>query len=120
MSEAIIKRKTRLVTFAITTSASNSVSFRTDDMAGGVISVGTVSTHSSNLSAIVLCSESDSGEFRRLRDSAAEAADITILGNTNSGAAYSLPDAAFSVPFMKIVGGSTHLEGVPATVFLKS
>lgn len=118
MSEAIIKRKTRLVTFSISSVLATSTAFRADDMAGGVISIGTVSTNASTLQ--VFCSATVDGEFRRLRASDGSVADVTLAGSTSAGSAYSLPDAAFSVPYMKIVGGNTHSNGVPATLFMKS
>lgn len=118
MSEAIIKRKTRVVSFSLSGSLADSSPIRSDDMAGGALSIGTISTNASSLQ--VFCSQAIDGEYRRLRGSDGFAADITLSPSITLGSVYSLPDSAFSVPFMKIVGGNTHSNGVPAVLLMKS
>jgi hypothetical protein len=118
VSEAVIKRKTRVVSFSLSDTLSGSSAIRADDMAGGVLSVGTVSTNAASVQ--IFCSQTIDGEYRRLRATDGVAADITLSPSTTLGSVYSLPDSAFSVPFMKIVGGNTHSNGVPAILLMKS
>lgn len=118
MSESIIKRKTRVVSFFLSDSVAGSTPVRSDDMAGGVLSVGTVSTNATTVQ--IFCSQSIDGAYRRLRAADGAAADITLSPSTTLGSVYSLPDAAFSVPFMKVVGGSTHSNNVPVVLLMKS
>ena len=119
MSEIKIRRKNRSPSVTTTTSTTTCTTLRIDDMAGGVVSIGTIST---NAATLQLWGASDSaGTFVRLYDSAGAVADITLAGaaNTAAGACYALPDAAYGLPFVKLVSGTTSAN-TTATVMLKS
>lgn len=118
MSEIKIKRRQRLVDITLSTSTSSATTLRLDDMASAVVSVGTCST--SAVSLHVYGATSESGAYRRLYDSAGSPANINLAPSTSVGQVYAFPDAAFGLPWCKIVSGDTHSSGVSATVSLKS
>ena len=119
MPEVKIKRRYRALSVAITTASATSDTFRMDDMSGGVVSIGTISTNAATLQ--VWGNTTDSGTFVRLYDSSGAVADITLAGaaNTAAGACYALPDAAYGLPFVKLVAGTTSAN-TTASVMLKS
>jgi hypothetical protein len=118
MSEFKIKRKTR--TFAVTlgTATSAATTLRADDMAGGVISVGTMVTASATLQCWGAVEEA--GPYRRVYGSDGSVADITLAPSTADGRVYSLPDAVFAVPYVRIVSGTTNSTGTVGVVSFKS
>lgn len=118
MSEIKIRRRQRNVDVTLTTATGSATTLRLDDMAGAVISLGTMSTNASTLQ--LYGAPSDDGTYRRVYGSDGSAADITLAPSTSSGQVYSLPDAAFAVPYLKIVSGDTNSTGVSGTVSLKS
>jgi hypothetical protein len=118
MSEIKIKRRLRSVSVTLATALSSCETIRMDDMAGGVISMGTVSTNASTLQ--IYGSDDASATFRRVYGADGSAADITLAPSTVVGTIYALPDAAFALPLAKIVSGDTNSTGVSAVVALKS
>jgi len=118
MSEIKIKRRARTIALTIGTATADATSLRLDDMAGGVISVGTIATAASTLQLYGATSEA--GEYRRVYGSDGAAADITLAPSTSAGQVYSLPDAVYALPFVKIVSGSTAATAIGAVVNLKS
>ena len=118
MSEIKIKRRTRTISLTLGTATADATSLRLDDMAGGVISVGTIATAASTLE-LYGAVESD-GPYRRVYGSDGSAADITLAPSTSVGQVYSLPDAVYALPFVKIVSGSTVATAIGAVVNLKS
>ena len=117
MSEVKIKRRYRALSVAITTASATSDTFRMDDMSGGVVSIGTISTNAATLQ--VWGNTTDSGTFVRLYDSSGAVADITLAPSTAAGSCYALPDAAYGLPFIKLVAGTTSAN-TTASVMLKS
>jgi len=117
MAEVKIKRRYRALSVAITTASATSDTFRMDDMSGGVVSIGTISTNAATLQ--VWGNTTDSGTFVRLYDSSGAVADITLAPSTAAGSAYALPDAAYGLPFLKLVAGTTSAS-TTAQVMLKS
>ena len=117
MAEVKIKRRYRSLSVAITTASATSDTFRMDDMSGGVVSIGTISTNAATLQ--VWGNTTDSGTFVRLYDSAGAVADITLAPSTAAGSCYALPDAAYGLPFLKLVAGTTSAN-TTASVMLKS
>ena len=118
MSEIKIKRRLRSVNVTLATALSSCETIRMDDMAGGVISIGTLSTDASTLQ--VYGSDDAAATFRRVYGADGSAADITLAPSTSVGTIYALPDATFALPFAKIVSGDTNSTGVSAVVALKS
>ena len=118
MSEIKIKRRVRNVTITLGTATAAATTIRTDDMAGGCISVGTMLTASATLQC--WGSVAEAGPYRRVYDSSGAAADVTLAPSTSDGRIYSLPDALFSVPFVRIVSGATNSTGTVGIVSFKS
>lgn len=118
MAEIDIKRQSRTVETVLGSTLSLATTFRLDDMAGGIIAVGTMATAATTLQTFGAITES--GNYRRVYGSDGSAADITLAPSTSAGGMYSLPDAVFAVPYLRIVSGSTHSTGVSAVLALKS
>jgi len=118
MSEYKIKRKTRQFTITLGTATAAATTLRADDMAGGVISCGTMSTAAASLQCWGAVAEA--GPYRRIYDASGAAADITLVPSTTDGRVYSLPDAVFAVPFVRIVSGGTNSTGTVGVVSFKS
>lgn len=118
MSEYKIKRKTRSFTITLGTATAAATTLRADDMAGGIISVGTMLTASSTLQCWGAVAEA--GPYRRIYGADGSAADITLAPSTADGRVYSLPDAVFAVPFVRIVSGATNSTGTVGVVSFKS
>lgn len=118
MSEYKIKRKTRQFTITLGTATADATTLRADDMAGGVISCGTMRTASATLQcwgAVV-----EAGPYRRVYGADGSAADITLAPSSTEGRIYSLPDAVFAVPYVRIVSGATNSTGTVGVVSFKS
>jgi hypothetical protein len=118
MSEVNIKRRVRSVSILLSTSVDASATLRADDMAGGVISLGTMSTNATTLQ--VFGSVDESGPYSRIYGADGAAADITLAPSTAAGRVYSLPDPIFAVPYIRIVSGGTYSTGVTGIVSFKS
>ena len=118
MSEIKIKRRTRQVSITLHTATSSATTLRLDDMAGGVVSLGTMSTNAASLQ--VWGSDSEAGAYRRVYGADGSAADITLAPSSTDGRIFALPDAAFALPFAKLVSGTTNSTGTAGVVMLKS
>lgn len=118
MAESIISRKYR--DFDITLSSTTSIATTLDmrDVAGAVVSLGTMSTNASTLQ--MWAGTTPSGTFRRLYKSDGSAADLTLAASSTEGRAYSLPDEVFGVEYLKIVSSTTNSTGTIGVVMLKS
>jgi hypothetical protein len=88
------------------------------DVAGAIVSIGTISTAATTLQMWV-CS-SPTGSFRRLYKVDGSAADLTLAPSTTDGRAYSLPDEVFGTEFLKIVSATTNSTGTTGFVMFKS
>lgn len=118
MSEYKIKRKTRTFSITLGTATAAATTLRADDMAGAVISVGTMVTAAATLQC--WGSVDEAGPFRRVYGADGSVADITLAPSTADGRVYSLPDALFAVPYVKIVNGTTAATGTVGIVSFKS
>lgn len=118
MSEYKIKRKTRHFSVTLGTATSAATTLRADDMAGGIISVGTMVTAAATLQ--IFGSVDEAGPYRRVFGADGSAADITLAPSTTDGRVYSLPDAAFALPFIRIVSGATNSTSTVGIVSFKS
>lgn len=118
MSEYKIKRKVRTFALTLGTATADATTLRADDMAGGVISVGTMLTASSTLQCWGAVEEA--GPYRRVYGADGSAADITLAPSTADGRVYSLPDSLFAVPYVRIVSGTTNSTGTVGIVSFKS
>jgi hypothetical protein len=118
MSEIKIKRRVRSVSVTLGTATADATTIRVDDMAGGCISVGTMVTASSTLQC--WGSIAETGPYRRIYGADGSAADVTLAPSTADGRVYSLPDAVFAVPYVRIVSGATNSTGTIGVVSFKS
>jgi hypothetical protein len=118
MSEYKIKRKTRTFNLTLGTVVDDATTLRADDMAGGIVSLGTMSTNATTLQ--VFGSVQEAGPYRRVYGADGSAADITLAPSSTTGRIYSLPDAAFAVPYVRIVSGGTNSTGTIGVVSFKS
>lgn len=118
MSEVRIKRRVRQVPITLHSTTTLATTLRLDDMAGAVVSLGTMVTASASLQ--MWGSMSEAGPYRRLYNSDGSAADITLAPSTADGRIYSVPDAAFALPWVKILSGATNSTGTVGIVSFKS
>jgi hypothetical protein len=123
MGEASIIRRSRSVPITLSTSVAESDTLRLDDMAGGCVVMNTFSSNATTL----LCygATASDATFRRVFGADGSAADITLSASTGTsptseGRVYSLPDAVFAVPFLRIVSATTNSTGTQAVVVFKS
>jgi len=118
MSDSKISRRNR--DFDITTSTATATATTLDfrDVAGAVVSFGTMSTNAASLQIWV--GNSSSGTFRRLYKADGSVADITLAPSSTEGRVYALPDEAFAAAYVRVVAGSTNSAGVSGVVMLKS
>ncbi len=118
MSEVTMRRDVVDVTITLHTTTALATTFRVNEFAGGVVSFGTMSTNATSLQ--VFGSNTPDGDFRRLYDASATAADITLSPSSTVGRIYALPDAAFALSYAKLVSATTHSTGTIGIVSLKS
>jgi hypothetical protein len=118
MSEIKIKRRTRQVPLTLGTATAAAATLRLDDMAGAVVSLGTMLTASATLQMFGAIDEA--GPYRRVFNADGSAADITLSPSSTDGRVYSLPDAVFALPFLRIVSGATNSTGTVGVVSFKS
>jgi|688.fasta_scaffold08466_35 hypothetical protein len=118
MSHVKIKRYEREQSITLHTATTLATTLRLDDMAGGMVSLGTISTNASSLQCWG-CNVVD-GVYRRIYGADGSAADITLAQSSTEGRMYSLPDAVFAVPFIKIVSATTNSTGTVGVVMFKS
>jgi hypothetical protein len=118
MSHVKIKRYERDVSITLHTATTLATTLRLDDMAGGVVNLGTMSTAAASLQ--MWGSTSADGTFRRIYGSDGSAADITLSPSSTDGRIYALPDAVFGLSFLKIVSATTNSTGTVGIVSLKS
>lgn len=117
MSQVKIKRQFRVVSATVTTATSTCTTLRMEDMAGAVVVLGTVSTNAATFQ--VWGNTTESGSFSQLYDSSGSAASITLAPSSTNGTAYALPDAAYALPYLKLVAASTN-AATTATIVMKS
>lgn len=118
MSQVKIKRNFRVISsVSITTATGTATTLRLEDMAGAVLLLPTITTNA----ATIQCwgCNTDTGTFGQLYGSDGSAASITLAPSTVNQTMYSLPDAAFAVPYIKLVGANTNVIAT-ATVVMKS
>lgn len=97
----------------------DTTAIRFEDAAGGIIRIAAGVTATEYATVVQLwASDATDGTYGRLYSDAGVAADLTIVRNSVTSTAYSLPDAAFSAAALKLVPQSTHLTS--CTVIVKS
>lgn len=118
MSEIQIRRRLRTVELTLFSTTTAAATLNLQDMAGGVVSFGTMNTNAATLQ--MFGSDEPNGSFRRLYKDDGSAADITLAPSSTLGRMYSLPDAVFALPYLKIVSGATNSTGTTGVVMFKS
>lgn len=118
MSQVKIKRQSRVIPVTIGTGTATSTTVRLDDMLYAAVQVPALASSGAVIN--VFGNTTDTGTFVQLYGSDGAAAAITVNANgTNSGTAYSLPAAAYGVPYVKLVAVSTNATA-SASVMIKS
>lgn len=118
MSDSMISRKYRDFDITLATATASATTLDIRDVAGAVVSFGTMSTNSSTLQMWV--SPTSSGTFRRLYKADGSVADLTLSPSSTDGRAYALPDEVFAAEYLKIVSATTNSTGTSGIVMLKS
>ena len=117
MSQVRIRRSFRVVTATVTTATSTCTTLRLEDMAGAVMQLPTITTNA----ATIQCwgNITDTGTFAQLYVSSGSVAAITLAPSTTNQTMYSLPDASYAVPYLKLVAANTNATAV-ASIVMKS
>ena len=118
MPDAILYRKHRDFDITLHTATSLATTLDMRDVAGAVLSLGTISTNSASLQMWV--GATPTGTFRRLYKADGSVADLTLAPSSTDGRAYSLPDEVFGTEYLKIVSATTNSTGTVGFVMFKS
>jgi hypothetical protein len=118
MSDATISRKHRDFDITLHTATSLATTLDMRDVAGAVVSFGTMSTSATSLQMWV--GSAPTGAFRRLYKVDGSVADLTLAASTTEGRAYALPDEVFGTEYLKIVSSTTNSTGTTGFVMFKS
>jgi len=118
MADNIISRKNRDIDITLATATASATTLDMRDVAGAVVSFGTMSTNASTLQMWV--GTSTAGTFRRLYKTDGSVADLTLAASSTDGRAYALPDEVFGTEYLKIVSATTNSTGTAGVVMLKS
>jgi hypothetical protein len=118
MADNILSRKNRDIDITLHTATSLATTLDLRDVAGGVLSLGTISTNASTLQMWV--GATSAGTFRRLYKTDGSTCDLTLAASSTDGRAYALPDEVFATEFLKIVSATTNSTGTSGFVMLKS
>ena len=118
MSTSRISRLNRDIDITLHTATALATTLDMRDIAGAVLSIGTISTAATTLQMWV--GATPAGSFRRLYKSDGSVADLTIAPSSTEGRAYSLPDEVFGTEFLKVVSATTNSTGTTGFVMFKS
>ena len=118
MADNIISRKARDFDITLTTATASATTLDMRDVAGAVVSFGTMSTNASTLQ--MWAGTAPTGTFRRLYKSDGSVADLTLAASSTDGRAYALPDEVFGTEYLKIVSATTNSTGTAGVVMFKS
>jgi len=118
MADNIISRKNRDIDITLATATASATTLDMRDVAGAVVSFGTMSTNASTLQ--MWAGTTPTGTFRRLYKADGSVADLTLAASSTDGRAYALPDEVFGVEYLKIVSATTNSTGTVGVVMLKS
>ena len=118
MADPKIRRKYKAVPITLTTATASATTIRWDDVAGGALFLGTVSTAATSLQ--LWGSTAVDGDWGRVYAADGSAADITLAPSATQPRVYNLPDAAYGVGALRIVSGDTHSTAATAVVMLKT
>jgi hypothetical protein len=118
MADNLLSRKNRDIDITLATATASATTLDMRDVAGAVVSFGTMSTNASTLQMWV--GTAPTGTFRRLYKSDGSVADLTLAASSTDGRAYALPDEVFGTEYLKIVSATTNSTGTAGVVMFKS
>jgi len=118
MSTSRISRLNRDIDITLHTATALATTLDMRDIAGAVLSIGTISTAATTLQMWV--GATPTGSFRRLYKVDGSVADLTLAPSSTEGRAYSLPDEVFGTEYLKIVSATTNSTGTTGFVMFKS
>jgi hypothetical protein len=118
MADAVLYRKARDFDITLHTATASATTLDLRDVAGAVVSFGTMNTNAATLQ--MWGSATTSGTFRRVYKIDGSVADVTLAASSTEGRIYALPDEVFALPYLKIVSGTTHSTGTTGVVMFKS
>jgi hypothetical protein len=118
MADNLLSRKNRDIDITLATATASATTLDMRDVAGAVVSFGTMSTNAATLQMWV--GTSTAGTFRRLYKSDGSVADLTLAASSTDGRAYALPDEVFGTEYLKIVSATTNSTGTAGVVMFKS
>jgi hypothetical protein len=118
MADNILSRKNRDIDITLHTATASATTLDMRDVAGAVVTLGTMSTNAATLQMWV--GTNPAGTFRRLFKADGSACDLTLAASSTDGRAYNLPDEIFGAEFLKIVSATTNSTGTAGVVMLKS
>ncbi|NBW14682.1 MAG: hypothetical protein EBR82_42455 [Caulobacteraceae bacterium] len=118
MSEPKIRRKFKAVPITLSTSSAAATTLRWDDVAGGALEMGTVSTNATTIQ--VWASDATTGTFGRLYKVDGSAADITLAPSTTDARVYALPDETYGCGAIKLVCLQPAATAAACIVTMKS
>lgn len=118
--EPKIRRKFKAIPITLTTSSASAATIRFDDIAGGLLLVGTQSTNATTVQIWAAADTSASTGWCRVRDDSGSAKDITLSPSSTEGRAYQLPDAVYGAGVIRLVAGSTNGTSAVCVVTLKT
>jgi hypothetical protein len=116
--EPKIRRKFKSLGITLSTATAAATTIRWDDVAGGTLLMGTVSTSASTIQ--LWASGSTDGTFGRLYNADGSVADITLAPSTTDARIYAVPDAAYGVGALKFVSATTNSTAAICVVTLKT
>jgi hypothetical protein len=118
MSEPKIRRKFKAIPITLSTSTAIATTLRWDDVAGGTLEMGTVSTAATTLQ--LWASDAPTGAFGRLYKVDGSAADLTLAPSTTEPRVYALPDETYGCGAIKLVSVSTNSTAAVCIVTMKT
>jgi len=116
--EPKIRRKFKALPITLSTSVSAATTLRWDDVAGGTLLMGTVSTSATSIQ--LWASSAPDGTFGRVYNADGSAADITLAPSLTEARTYALPDACYGAGAIKLVAGGTNSTAAVCIVTLKT
>ncbi len=118
MSEPKIRRKFKAIGVTLSTAVAAATTLRWDDVAGGTLEMGTVSTAATSIQ--VWASDATVSTFGRLYDSSGAAADITLAPSTTEARVYALPDACYGAGAIRLVAAQAAATAAVCIVTMKT
>lgn len=118
--ESKIRRKSKVFDFTIQSATASCVTIPMFDMAGGLVSVGTMNTAATQINLWV--SDAEAGPFRQLYDKDGAAVKITLdtsAAKSSEGRVYAMPDEAFPAQYVKFAGATTASTGTVGKIMFK-